>query len=261
MTFHAHPDDEAIATGGTMAKAASEGHRVVLAVATRGEHGEIEPGVLDEGEALWERRVEETHRAAEVLGVARVEFLGYRDSGMMGEATNDDPECFWRADPDDAAARLARLLDEEGAEVLTVYDQHGGYGHPDHIQVHRVGVSAAALAGVPRVYEVTFNRDHILRLLETAPEELGGEGFDPERVRSLGVPEESITTAVRVESFTAAKRAAMRAHASQIAEQHFLLAMSDEAFAAAFGIEWFVRRDAPQGPTSDGPHETSLFDA
>ena len=110
VCFHAHPDDESIATGGTMALAAEAGHRVVLVLGTRGEQGEPVPGVLAEGEALWERRVVETHRAAEILGVERVEFLGYEDSGMMGEPTNENPACFWQADVEEAAERLAAIL-------------------------------------------------------------------------------------------------------------------------------------------------------
>ena len=111
VTFHAHPDDEAIATGGIMARAAAEGHRVVLVVATRGELGEVDDGFLDPGETLAERRVVETGRAAEALGVARVEFLGYTDSGMDGEPTNDAQGSFWSADLDEAAGRLAAILD------------------------------------------------------------------------------------------------------------------------------------------------------
>src|SRR5215217_516931 len=128
VTFHAHPDDESIATGGVMAKAADAGHRVVLVVATRGEHGEVEEGFLGEGELLWKRRVQETHASAAILGVARVEFLGYVDSGMIGTPENDLPESFWQADVEDAAARLAAILTEEHADILTVYDENGGYG-------------------------------------------------------------------------------------------------------------------------------------
>src|SRR6478609_5148600 len=106
VCFHAHPDDESIATGGTMAKAAADGARVVLVIATRGEVGEVADDFLDPGEALADRRVVETQASADVLGVARVEFLGYVDSGMMGEPTNDVAECFWQADVDEAAERL-----------------------------------------------------------------------------------------------------------------------------------------------------------
>ena len=129
VCFHAHPDDECIATGGTMAKAAADGHRVVLVVATRGEHGEVAEGFLDDGEHLWQRRVKETEAAAEILGAQRVEFLGYVDSGMMGTPENDKPGSFWTADVDEAAGRLATILREEHADVLTVYDDHGAYGH------------------------------------------------------------------------------------------------------------------------------------
>src|SRR5206468_2973804 len=129
VCFHAHPDDECIATGGVMAKAASDGHRVVLVTATRGEHGEVVEGVLSEGEELWERRVKETAEAARILGVARHEFLGYVDSGMMGTPENQAPGSFWSADVDEAAGRLAAILSEEQADVLTVYDANGNYGH------------------------------------------------------------------------------------------------------------------------------------
>src|SRR5215210_4215122 len=169
VCFHAHPDDESIATGGVMAKAADDGHRVVLVVATRGEHGEVAEGFLDPGEELWERRVKETLACAEVLGVARVEFLGYVDSGMIGTPENELPESFWQADVEEAATRLAAILTEEDADVLTIYDENGNYGHPDHIQVHRVGSRAAELAGTPRVYMNTINRDHLQRsFLEAA---------------------------------------------------------------------------------------------
>ena len=117
VTFHAHPDDEAIATGGVMAKAAADGHRVVLVVATRGEHGEVAEDVLDAGETLAARRVIETQRAAELLGVARVEFLGYTDSGMMGTPENDAAGSFWSAPVEEAAQRLATILGEERADV------------------------------------------------------------------------------------------------------------------------------------------------
>src|SRR5687768_1777362 len=175
VCFHAHPDDECIQTGGVMAMAAADGHRVVLVVATRGEHGEVAEGFLADGEALADRRVVETHAAADALGVARVEFLGYVDSGMVDTPENALPGSFWSADVEEAAAKLAVILRDEGAEVLTIYDDHGGYGHPDHIQVHRVGKRAAELAGTPRVYEATMNRDEIARLMKEIPRD-GGEG-------------------------------------------------------------------------------------
>src|SRR5579885_779916 len=241
VTFHAHPDDEAIAMGGVMAKAADAGHRVVLVVATKGAHGEVAEGYLAPGEELWQRRVQETQDAAEVLGVARVEFLGYVDSGMMGTPENDLPESFWQADVEEAAQRLAAILVEEQAEVVTAYDEHGNYGHPDHIQVYRVGVRAAELAGTPKVYLNTTNRDYLMRAMreyfESQPE-LPGE-IPPEDFE-LGVPEERITTTVDVRPWLARKRAAMAAHASQIWETSFFLAMPPETFEMAWGQEWFI---------------------
>jgi LmbE family N-acetylglucosaminyl deacetylase len=257
VTFHAHPDDESIAMGGVMAKAADEGHRVVLVVATRGEHGEVEDGFLGEGEPLWQRREQETQASADVLGVARVEFLGYVDSGMMGTPENDLPESFWQADFEEAAARLAAILTEEGADILTVYDENGHYGHPDHIQVYRVGLRAAELAGTPRVYMNTLNRDHIRRSFE----QLAGtaadmpEDLDPAFLETLGVPEERITTTVDIRPWLARKRASMAAHASQIGESSFFLSMAPDQFEQGFGWEWFIRCDAPPGLVED-----DLFD-
>src|SRR4051812_8325373 len=179
VAFHAHPDDESIAMGGVMAKASDEGHRVVLVVATRGEHGEVAEGFLEPDEELWQRRVEETRACAAILGVARVEFLGYVDSGMMGTPENDLPGSFWQADVEEAAARLAAILAEEQADILTAYDEKGNYGHPDHIQVYRVGVRAAELAGTPKVYLNTINRDYMLRTMREGIAAGGGGAPDP----------------------------------------------------------------------------------
>jgi LmbE family N-acetylglucosaminyl deacetylase len=251
VSFHAHPDDEAIACGGTMAMAAAAGHRVVLVTATAGECGEVADGILAPGETLGERRQKELADAATILGVARVEILGYRDSGMIGTAENEDPHCFWQTPVDEAASRLARILAEERPDAFTVYDDHGNYGHPDHIQVHRVGVRAAEMAAVGRVYEATMNRDHFRRLMARAAE-LGlgevGDLPDMEDVGDqMGLPEEVLTTAVDVSTHLDVKRRAMAAHASQIAENSFFLSMPAPAFAAAFGTEWYRRRGVPPG--------------
>jgi LmbE family N-acetylglucosaminyl deacetylase len=257
VTFHAHPDDEAIATAGTMAAAAAAGHRVVLVVATRGEQGEVEPGFLSPGELLADRREVETQRSADVLGVARVEFLGYEDSGMEGTPENDRPESFWQADLDEAAGRLARILEEERADVLTVYDERGTYGHPDHVQVHRVGVRAAELAGTPVVYEATVDRDYVRDLMLSRPDDVPDAPDTPDAENfDIGVDSDRITTVVDVRSFTAQKRASMAAHASQIAENSFFLKLPDDAFDAAFGQEWFIRHG-----TRPAGRETSLFES
>ena len=148
VCFHAHPDDESITTGGSLARASAEGHRVVLVVATNGDYGEV-PDDLADGETLVDRRQPRRAQSAERLGVHRIVWLGYKDSGMTGWEQNDDPASFLQADLDEAAERLAGVLREENADVLTVYDWHGNYGHPDHIKVHTVGHRAAELAGTP----------------------------------------------------------------------------------------------------------------
>ena len=255
--FHAHPDDEAIATGGTMASLADAGHRVVLVAATRGELGEVPEGFLDAGEALGARREAELTEAARILGVHRLEFLGYEDSGMAGEASASRPGCFATADVAEAAGRLADLLVAEGADVLVIYDEHGGYGHPDHIQVHVVGMAAAEQAGTPGVYLTTMDRDFMAALRAQAAELAAADddtsGWAPseeemEGTETMGEPAHRITTEVDVRPWLGAKRAAMAAHASQIGEESFFLSMPEEMFAMVWGQEWFIRlRPEPEG--------------
>ena len=267
--FHAHPDDESISTGGTMAAMADAGHRVVLVTATRGELGEVPEGLLGPGETLSERRARELAAACAELGVARQEYLGYRDSGMAGEPTNDDAACFWQADVDEAAGRLAAILEQEQADVLVAYDEHGGYGHPDHIQVHRVGGRAAELAGTPSVFEATMNRDAIARMMTQAMASLSEEEragmpdpaeFDPNAPADdgnpFGTPEAEITHEVDVRAWVARKRRSIACHRSQVTDASFFLAMPDEAFADAFGTEWYIRRGAPLA----GPQPGWLFE-
>jgi LmbE family N-acetylglucosaminyl deacetylase len=273
VCFHAHPDDEAIGTGGTIAKAVKDGHRVVLVTATRGEHGEYPEGFLAPGETLAQRRELEMADAVAILGIARHVFLGYQDSGMMGTPENDDPAAFWQADVEEAAQRLAAILDEENADVLTIYDANGIYGHPDHIKVHEVGVRAAEIAGTRKVYETTINRtawirraqsgDTPTRRVETVDGvdrliEEPASGDSPPTQRTiefpLGVDEDELTTSVDVRDFVDTKKRAMRAHASQITDDSFFMKMSDEVFAAGFGTEWFILRGAPKGI-----HEHDLF--
>ena len=242
VAFHAHPDDECLLQSGSLAKAVHDGHRVVVVYATRGEVGESPDGLLEPGESLVERRMAEAMRSAEALGVHRVAWLGYRDSGMMGTPDNDDPHCFWRADLEDAAARLAEILREESADVLTIYDENGTYGHPDHIQVHRVGSRAAELSGTPHVLEATISREHVKALIAAAV--AAGEQIADESL-VFGVPDEAITTVVDVGDFLDRKRAAIAAHASQVHDTGPFLAMAPEMFRAALGTEFYIRRGAP----------------
>lgn len=265
--FHAHPDDEAIATGGSMARAHAEGHRVVLVIATNGEHGEV-PDDLAAGESLEDRRRVETEASAAALGVDRVVFLGYRDSGMTGWDANEHSESFWRAEVDDAAGRLAGVLRDERADVLTVYDWHGNYGHPDHIQVHRVGSRAsdfvrAELPGL-RVFEATMNRDAMKRQIDEAramgAESFGPDGddmddFDPDGPADdgnpMGLPESELTLVVDVSDYLDQKRAALRAHRSQVTDASFFLQMPPDVFASVFGREWY-REQGVDTPLASG---------
>ncbi|MFE5708141.1 PIG-L family deacetylase [Rhodococcus koreensis] len=245
VCFHAHPDDEVFTTGGVMRQAADAGHRVVVVTATDGALGEAPEGILIDGESLAERRRRELEKSTSLLGAQRVVLLHYADSGMAGSPENENPAAFCNVDVEEAAARLAAILVEESADVVTIYDPNGGYGHPDHVQVHHVGLRAAELAGVPHVYEAAVSRDHIRRLMAANPE--WSENAQPPDLDTFGLPDSEITTVVDVTSAMGAKRAAMHAHATQIGDFGPFLQMPEEQLQAAFGQEWFRRRGAPAG--------------
>src|SRR5207247_6500441 len=143
----------------TLAKAADAGHRVVVVFATRGENGEVADGFLAPGESLWERRVRESLRAAEILGTARVEFLGYVDSGMMGTPENDAPQSFWQATVDEAAGKVVRIVRQTRPKVIVGYNDFGGYGHPDHIRAAQMAKLAFERAGDPSWYPEQLKAD------------------------------------------------------------------------------------------------------
>jgi N-acetyl-1-D-myo-inositol-2-amino-2-deoxy-alpha-D-glucopyranoside deacetylase len=267
LLVHAHPDDETINNGATMARYVADGAAVTLLTCTLGEEGEVLVPELaqlaaDQADQLGGYRIGELRAAMAALGVADMRFLGgagrYRDSGMMGTPANDAPGSFWSAPVDEAAKKLAALLEEERADVLTCYDDIGGYGHPDHIQVHRVGLRAAELAGTRRVYQNTMNRDQLERGRAAFAEQAAEAGLElpdsDDDTGDWGKPESEITAAVDVTPYLEYKRRAMRAHASQISEASFFLAMPDEAFRFGFGTEWFIRDG--QGP---GITETDLL--
>jgi LmbE family N-acetylglucosaminyl deacetylase len=253
LCFHAHPDDEAITTGGTMARAAAEGHRVVLVVATGGEFGET-PADLNDGETLAQRRHAETTRSIAAIGAHALYFLGYADSGMTGWEQNSRPEAFMNAPLEEAANRLADILKSENVDVLTHYDWHGNYGHPDHIQIHNVGKRAAEIANTPYVYQATMNRDQMDRMMEAVKAsgqevpDFGDEDKpNTDDGNPFGMPEAELTTAIDVTKFVSHKRESMKAHTSQITDSSFFMQMPDEIFSMAFGTEWFIREGHPSG--------------
>jgi LmbE family N-acetylglucosaminyl deacetylase len=225
---------------------------VVLVTATDGAAGEVPEGLLADGESLAGRRRTELERSARILGAGRLVMMDYADSGMAGTPENNNPDAFANIPVEEAADRLAGILTEERADILTVYDSNGGYGHPDHIQVHRVGMRAAEIAGVKYVYESVINRDHMREMMSANPE--WNNDDSPIEFESFGTPEAEITTEIDVVDAIAAKRAAMEVHETQVGDFGPVLKMSDEELKAAFGTEWFRR----VGDAFDGSRERSL---
>lgn len=244
VAFHAHPDDEAILTGGTLARAVAEGHRVVLVTATDGRMDDEEPYRLDE------LRV-----SAGILGAHRLECLGYADSGY-GPVFEPDPAGrvrFARADVEQAAGQLAEILRAEHADLLLNYQENGGYGHRDHVQVHHVGKLAAELAGTPRVLETTMPRELLCRVSDLAHLLRLPGPYDREIVRTAYAPRSSITHRIGVFSYARQKRDALAAHRSQIpntgaARMYGILQrLPPQVFGALFSREWFVDPAARPG--------------
>ncbi|MEI2826716.1 MAG: PIG-L deacetylase family protein [Dermatophilaceae bacterium] len=243
LAFHAHPDDEALLTGGSIAKATAAGHRVVLVVATDGGLG-MTSRMFPRRE-LGRIRVRELRDSAEVLGAARVEWLGYADSGLgdSADGARAGQRRFVDVPVEEAAARLAAFLQEESVDVLLSYDRNGGYGHPDHAMVHRVGAAAAELAGTARVLEARVS-PRIARLMKPAGVTL--ESLPP------------VTHVIDVRDHLDAKRAAMRAHRSQLVSDSrvprnidLVTRLPRRVFAAYLGTERFSDPSSPGGPVSD----------
>lgn len=257
--LHAHPDDEASQTSGSMARAVEEGSRVVVVYATNGDHGEA-PSDLAEGETVVDRRRAEADRSAEAIGTHRVAWLGYADSGMTGWEQNSADNALAGADLDEAAARFAAVLDEEDADIAVGYDWHGGYGHPDHVAVHRILHRGAELAARrPRLLESTMNRDASRRFNEAAkaagaPE---AQDWDPDAPMDdgnpLGTPEAEIHWQVDVSPWLATRRKALEAHASQTSDVGMMLGMPEEVFAVFFGHEYYVEPGREPGMVAGWP--------
>ncbi|MEU1037530.1 N-acetyl-1-D-myo-inositol-2-amino-2-deoxy-alpha-D-glucopyranoside deacetylase [Streptomyces sp. NPDC005551] len=277
LLVHAHPDDESINNGATMARYVAEGARVTLVTCTLGEQGEVIPPALAHltGAALGAHRLGELRTAMAALGVEDFRRLGgdgrYRDSGMMGGPENDEPDCFWRADVDEAAARLVEVIREVRPQVLVTYDPDGGYGHPDHIQTHRVAMRAAELAaqdgfrpglGAPwHIAKVYWNRvprsvaeDAFARLRAALPDLPYAKSAQLADVP--GVADDAvITTAIDGTAFAAAKAAAMRAHATQIEVTEPWFVLSNELAQPLFTTEYYELVRGEPG----GTPETDLF--
>jgi LmbE family N-acetylglucosaminyl deacetylase len=235
--FHAHPDDEAIFTGGTMARLAALGHRVVVVMATSGDLGVAHEAL---GAPLADVRERELHEACRLLGVDEVVLLRYDDSGIDHPVMPDN--AFAHADVETAATLVAEVLVRVQADAVVFYDEGGIYGHADHVQVHRVGLRAAELAGTPRRYEATVDREYLhfvdTHLIDHAREALP-------HIEHIGMPTVFISAMVDVCDHLAAKRAAIAAHASQVHETSSVMQLSPDSFRSVYGFEWYVRHGPP----------------
>lgn len=243
VSVHAHPDDEALLTGGTLARAAAEGHRVVLVTATDGAAGLTSPDMRGQ---LGARRMGELEKAAEALGCQRIVPLGYEDGA------------FSSVDPAIAAARLAAVLDEESADAVTIYDPAGGYGHPDHVHVHTVGAMAARLASTPLVLEATVDRQLLLNAVRAIRFVPGVVPVKPADFIDAYTARADITHRVDVRPFVRQKQQALSAHHSQTVgigggrTLSLLLGLPAFLTARVLGHEWFVEHGrAPAGKPID----------
>jgi N-acetyl-1-D-myo-inositol-2-amino-2-deoxy-alpha-D-glucopyranoside deacetylase len=274
LLVHAHPDDEVTGTGATMAHYLADGAHVTLVTCTLGEEGEIHVPELAQLEAaqadqLGGYRIVELQRACAALGVTDHRFLGgagrYRDSGMMGLPTNDHPRCFWQADLDEAAGLLVEIMREIRPQVMITYDDNGFYGHPDHIQAHRVAMRAAELAGdaaPAKIYFTAMPRS----VLEGGMEAFRGLDDNPfadvERIEDLpfGHPDDEIAARIDGTDRYEQKVAAMRAHATQIPDNSWLYGIAGDFGGEFMGIEYFTLAKGRRGEVT-GPQgwESDLF--
>lgn len=270
MCVHAHPDDEAIGTGGVLLRAAADGIRTAVVTCTAGERGEIHN--LDEAQTrprLASVRREELAKSLAILGAGEPRLLGYVDSGMLGADGNDDPASFWRAPLDEAIGRVVAQIRSFKPDVLVTYDAFGVYGHPDHLQAHRVGLLAAEACDVPALYPEAGPAWRVSKVyLATIPvavimranEQLSALGLpspfgEYERVEDvpMGVPDERLGAVIDVRSVLDRKMEALQQHTSQLDATSFFLNVPEEFAGEAFGDEWFIRHrsDVPASGVED----------
>jgi N-acetyl-1-D-myo-inositol-2-amino-2-deoxy-alpha-D-glucopyranoside deacetylase len=288
LLVHAHPDDESIETGATMARYAAAGVPVTLVTCTLGELGEIIPADLaylaaGRGDLLGKYRIGELDAACAALGVRDHRFLGgpgrWRDSGMMGLPDNDDPGCFWQADLDQAVLDLVAIIREVRPRVMVSYDDRGFYGHPDHIQAHRVAWRAFHLAGDPGLSSPGENRDPwtvakfyataMPRTVLAAATDLSGRdgeaapaGFIAEPAADtvpFGAGDDEVSTEIDGSEYLSAKTAAMRTHATQITVREPFFALSNWVGQRILAREYYTLVAGPRGPAGPDGRETDLF--
>lgn len=284
LLVHAHPDDETIGSGATMAKYVASGAQVTLVTCTLGEEGEILIPELshlaaDQSDELGKHRITELAAAMAELGVTDWQLLGgpgaYRDSGMVGTPPNDRADCFWRSDVLEAAKHLVKIIRQKRPQVLVTYDDFGGYGHPDHIQAHRVATYARDLAAAPsfapelgspwhieKVYWTAFPVSVMragIEMLKAAGEDTGFAAQDPDEI-PFACPDEFVTTAIDGAEFSDQKLRALRAHATQISTKEGFFALSNNLGSQVMGTEYYrLVAGEIAGPFDEIGREQDLF--
>ena len=276
LLVHAHPDDETINNGVTMAKYAASGAQVTLVTCTRGEEGEVLVTELanlasDKDDKLGEHREVELKDAMAQLGINDFRFLGapnkkWRDSGMMGTTQNDRGDVFWQADLDEASHELVKIILEIQPQVLITYDEFGGYGHPDHIKAHQVAMRATELAAeqgwqVSKIYWNTIPRSVIQMGIEKM-KEVGSDFFGAQSVDELpfAKPDELATTVVNAPEYVPQKLAAMKAHATQISEDGPFFALSKNLGLSVWGDEYYTLvKGEKAAPFDSNGRELDIF--
>lgn len=228
LFLHAHPDDECILTGSTLAKANAGGHRTIIVYGTRGDAGETNQDLR--GESLGDRRVNEALAACDALGVDRVEWLTYDDSGMAGTETTANPSAFSNADPSAVAGQVRDLLAEESVGVVVGYDDNGTYGHPDHKQVHAVAHASGRLLGASWVLDATYSREYLASLPDS----------DGTLDVGFAAAEADLTHFIQGEDLLQAKLTAIANHQSQIPDDFDAENPDIDGFRTRFGTEWFI---------------------
>jgi N-acetyl-1-D-myo-inositol-2-amino-2-deoxy-alpha-D-glucopyranoside deacetylase len=276
LLVHAHPDDETINNGVTMAKYAADGIEVTLVTCTRGEEGEVLVDSLlnlasSKDDKLGEHREVELKDAMHELGIKDFRFLGspgkkWRDSGMMGMPQNDRKDVFWQADLDEAANELVKIILEIKPQVLITYDEFGGYGHPDHIKAHQVAMRAAEIASqqgwqVSKIYWNTMPRS-VIQMGIDKMKEVGSEFFGAENADDLpfAKPDELVTSVVKAPEYVPQKLAAMKAHATQISVDGPFFALSNNLGLSVWGDEYYTLvKGEIAGPFDENGRELDLF--
>jgi N-acetyl-1-D-myo-inositol-2-amino-2-deoxy-alpha-D-glucopyranoside deacetylase len=276
LLVHAHPDDETINNGVTMAKYAKDGAQVTLVTCTRGEEGEVLVAELsdlasDKDDKLGQHREIELKDAMAHLGITDYRFLGapnkkWRDSGMMGTPQNDRKDVFWQSDLEEAANELVKIILEIKPQVLITYDEFGGYGHPDHIKAHRVAMRAAEIAEIngwkiEKIYWNTMPRSVIQMGIEKM-KEIGSDFFGAESVDDLpfAKPDELVTAVVHASEFVPQKLAAMKAHATQIAVDGPFFALSNNLGLSVWGDEYYtIVKGEKAAPFDENGRELDIF--